>query len=161
MRLYRFSAARHIGNEHEVDDMEVLNQAATAPTAYHFRISERSGTILRTFESDAIMRKKNHRVLLNILRPSNVEFLDQADAFSPRARQDMYSQMAIATILVYDTIIGFDKEVKYFWTSPCSFVSVAYFLLRYIGVIGVLVSFCLYIPMNEPILCHPLDCTFC
>ncbi|KAH8109224.1 hypothetical protein DFH11DRAFT_1861733 [Phellopilus nigrolimitatus] len=38
-----------------------------------------------------------------------------------------YTQMAILTLLVYNTIITMDKEIKYFWSSPRSFVSLIYF----------------------------------
>ncbi|KAH8109848.1 hypothetical protein DFH11DRAFT_1861025 [Phellopilus nigrolimitatus] len=51
---------------------------------------------------------------------------------------DQYSQVAILTVLVYDTIITMDKEIKYFWSSPRSFVSLVYFAIRYIGILGAL-----------------------
>ncbi|KAH8109223.1 hypothetical protein DFH11DRAFT_1629474 [Phellopilus nigrolimitatus] len=31
-----------------------------------------------------------------------------------------------------------DKEIKYFWSSPRSFVSLIYFANRYIGILGAL-----------------------
>ncbi|KAH8101665.1 hypothetical protein DFH11DRAFT_1665108 [Phellopilus nigrolimitatus] len=38
-----------------------------------------------------------------------------------------YTQVAILTFLVYNTIITMDKE--YFWSSPRSFVSLIYFAI--------------------------------
>ncbi|KAH8109186.1 hypothetical protein DFH11DRAFT_1515944 [Phellopilus nigrolimitatus] len=49
-----------------------------------------------------------------------------------------YTEVAILTLLVYDTIITMDKEIKYFWSSPRKFVSLIYFANRYIGILGVL-----------------------
>ncbi|KAH8109385.1 hypothetical protein DFH11DRAFT_1515640 [Phellopilus nigrolimitatus] len=40
----------------------------------------------------------------------------------------MYGLVAILTLLVYDTIITMDKEINYFWGSPCKFVSLIYFM---------------------------------
>ncbi|KAH8112199.1 hypothetical protein DFH11DRAFT_1608506 [Phellopilus nigrolimitatus] len=48
----------------------------------------------------------------------------------------LYTEVAILTLLVYNTVITMDKEVKYFWSSPRSFVSLIYFANRYIGVLG-------------------------
>ncbi|KAH8109521.1 hypothetical protein DFH11DRAFT_1548150 [Phellopilus nigrolimitatus] len=56
----------------------------------------------------------------------------------------MYGLVALLTLLVYDTIITMDKEIKYFWciyscgmkSSPCKFVSLIYFASRYLGVLG-------------------------
>ncbi|KAH8109844.1 hypothetical protein DFH11DRAFT_1547934 [Phellopilus nigrolimitatus] len=61
-----------------------------------------------------------------------------------------YTGVAILTLLVYNTIITMDKEIKYFWretdtnvscgmkSSPRSFVSLIYFANRYIGILGAL-----------------------
>ncbi|KAI5119221.1 hypothetical protein M0805_007732 [Coniferiporia weirii] len=49
-----------------------------------------------------------------------------------------YVQVAIATALCYDTITTFDKEIKYFWSSPRKTSSIVYFLNRYIGIIAIL-----------------------
>ncbi|KAH8103764.1 hypothetical protein DFH11DRAFT_232120 [Phellopilus nigrolimitatus] len=54
--------------------------------------------------------------------------------------QEMYGQLVISTILIYDTIITMDKEVQYFWSSPRKFVSLIYFLNRYVGVFSALSS---------------------
>ncbi|KAH8106469.1 hypothetical protein DFH11DRAFT_1830614 [Phellopilus nigrolimitatus] len=60
----------------------------------------------------------------------------------------LYTQVAILTILVYDTVTTMDKEIKYFWdqayayllcgmkSSPRKFVSLIYFTNRYIGILG-------------------------
>ncbi|KAH8109358.1 hypothetical protein DFH11DRAFT_944898 [Phellopilus nigrolimitatus] len=47
-----------------------------------------------------------------------------------------YAEVATLTFLVYDTIITMDKEIKYFWSSPCKFVSLIYFANRYVGILG-------------------------
>ncbi|KAH8109829.1 hypothetical protein DFH11DRAFT_1515146 [Phellopilus nigrolimitatus] len=47
-----------------------------------------------------------------------------------------YNRMAILALLVYDTIITLDKEIKYFWSTPRKFVSLIYFANRYIGILG-------------------------
>ncbi|KAH8109708.1 hypothetical protein DFH11DRAFT_900530 [Phellopilus nigrolimitatus] len=47
---------------------------------------------------------------------------------------EQYTQVAFLTLLVYDTFITMDKEIKYFWSSPRSFVSLIYFANRYIGI---------------------------
>ncbi|KAI5117205.1 hypothetical protein M0805_005175 [Coniferiporia weirii] len=49
-------------------------------------------------------------------------------------------QIAIATILCYDTITTFDKEVKYFWSSPRKTSSIVYFLNRYIAIFAILTN---------------------
>ncbi|KAH8109814.1 hypothetical protein DFH11DRAFT_1809663, partial [Phellopilus nigrolimitatus] len=49
-----------------------------------------------------------------------------------------YTGVAFLTLLVYNTIITMDKEIKYFWVSPRSFVSLIYFANRYIGILGTL-----------------------
>ncbi|KAH8104861.1 hypothetical protein DFH11DRAFT_1760243 [Phellopilus nigrolimitatus] len=63
-----------------------------------------------------------------------------------------YTQVSILALLVYNTVITMDKEVKYFWaytylprgmkSSPRSFVSLIYFAVndinRYIGIFGAL-----------------------
>ncbi|KAH8109344.1 hypothetical protein DFH11DRAFT_1861481 [Phellopilus nigrolimitatus] len=41
-----------------------------------------------------------------------------------------YAGEAVLTLLVYDTIITMDKEIKYFWSSPCKFVSLIYFAVN-------------------------------
>ncbi|KAH8109389.1 hypothetical protein DFH11DRAFT_1515635 [Phellopilus nigrolimitatus] len=48
----------------------------------------------------------------------------------------LYGQAAMLTLLIYDTIITMDKEIKYFWSTPCTFVSLIYFANRYIGILG-------------------------
>ncbi|KAH8109719.1 hypothetical protein DFH11DRAFT_513647 [Phellopilus nigrolimitatus] len=48
----------------------------------------------------------------------------------------IYTEVAILTLLVYDMFITMDKETKYFWSSPSSFVSLVYFSNRYIGIFG-------------------------
>ncbi|KAH8113213.1 hypothetical protein DFH11DRAFT_1777004 [Phellopilus nigrolimitatus] len=47
-----------------------------------------------------------------------------------------YAEVATLTFLVYDTIITMDKEIKYFWSSPCKFVSLIYFANHYVGILG-------------------------
>ncbi|KAH8109352.1 hypothetical protein DFH11DRAFT_1861489 [Phellopilus nigrolimitatus] len=47
-----------------------------------------------------------------------------------------YAEVAMLTLLVYDTIITMDKEIKYFWSSPCKFVSLIYFVNRFVGILG-------------------------
>ncbi|KAI5119379.1 hypothetical protein M0805_001054 [Coniferiporia weirii] len=54
--------------------------------------------------------------------------------------RSLHFEVAIASLLVYDTIIAMDKEVRYFWNSPGSFVSLVYFSNRYIGVFSALVN---------------------
>ncbi|KAH8109176.1 hypothetical protein DFH11DRAFT_1861694 [Phellopilus nigrolimitatus] len=49
-----------------------------------------------------------------------------------------YIAVALLTLLVYDTIITMDKEVKYFWSLPRSLVSLIYFANHYIGILGAL-----------------------
>ncbi|KAH8106563.1 hypothetical protein DFH11DRAFT_1233451 [Phellopilus nigrolimitatus] len=49
-----------------------------------------------------------------------------------------YTGVALLTLLVYDMLITMDKEVKYFWSSPRSFVSLIYFANRYIGILATL-----------------------
>ncbi|KAH8112162.1 hypothetical protein DFH11DRAFT_1511888 [Phellopilus nigrolimitatus] len=39
----------------------------------------------------------------------------------------LYTQVAILTLLVYNAVITMDKEIKYFWNTPRSFVSLIYF----------------------------------
>ncbi|KAH8102355.1 hypothetical protein DFH11DRAFT_1863214 [Phellopilus nigrolimitatus] len=63
--------------------------------------------------------------------------------------QNIYAYSVIGAILVYDTIIKLDKEVKYFWSSPRVFVNAVYFLLRYIGLVNSLVPFYLHAHMHE------------
>ncbi|KAH8109181.1 hypothetical protein DFH11DRAFT_1515867 [Phellopilus nigrolimitatus] len=41
-----------------------------------------------------------------------------------------YTGVAILTLLVYNTIITMDKEIKYFWSSPRAFVSLIYFTVN-------------------------------
>ncbi|KAH8112158.1 hypothetical protein DFH11DRAFT_1858205 [Phellopilus nigrolimitatus] len=50
----------------------------------------------------------------------------------------LYIEVTILTLLVYDMLITTDKEIKYFWSSPRSFVSLIYFANRYIGILGAL-----------------------
>ncbi|KAH8109362.1 hypothetical protein DFH11DRAFT_1515672 [Phellopilus nigrolimitatus] len=47
-----------------------------------------------------------------------------------------YAAVAGLTLLVYDSITTMDKEIKYFWSSPCKFVSLIYFVNRYLGILG-------------------------
>ncbi|KAH8112184.1 hypothetical protein DFH11DRAFT_1858210 [Phellopilus nigrolimitatus] len=47
-----------------------------------------------------------------------------------------YTQVAILILLVYNAVITMDKEIKYFWSSPRSFVSLIYFANRYVGIFG-------------------------
>ncbi|EJD03424.1 uncharacterized protein FOMMEDRAFT_20521 [Fomitiporia mediterranea MF3/22] len=44
--------------------------------------------------------------------------------------------VAVLTVLVYHALTTMDKEVKYFWSNPCSSTSLIYFSNRYIGVVG-------------------------
>ncbi|EJD03182.1 uncharacterized protein FOMMEDRAFT_134292 [Fomitiporia mediterranea MF3/22] len=47
-----------------------------------------------------------------------------------------YFQVLILTLLVYDLATTMDKEVRYFWKTPRSVVNIAFFLNRYIGIMG-------------------------
>ncbi|KAH8106566.1 hypothetical protein DFH11DRAFT_1863533 [Phellopilus nigrolimitatus] len=42
----------------------------------------------------------------------------------------LYIEVTILTLLVYDMFITTDKEIKYFWSSPRSFVSLIYFAVN-------------------------------
>ncbi|KAI5121788.1 hypothetical protein M0805_009780 [Coniferiporia weirii] len=53
---------------------------------------------------------------------------------------DICSQVAIATLLAYDTLITMNQEVKYFWSTPGKFVSIIYFTNRYIGLLSAFVE---------------------
>ncbi|KAH8108991.1 hypothetical protein DFH11DRAFT_1691282 [Phellopilus nigrolimitatus] len=74
------------------------------------------------------------RSAIQPIDPNDVPFLvSQIDLL-------IYCQIAVATVLVYDTIITMDKEVKYFWRSSRSLVSLIYFLNRYIGLFSAFVK---------------------
>ncbi|KAL5514178.1 hypothetical protein ACEPAG_2266 [Sanghuangporus baumii] len=49
-----------------------------------------------------------------------------------------YFAVALATVLVYHSIITFEKEIRYFWgkPNPRSSVSIIYFANRYIGLLS-------------------------
>ncbi|KAL5476994.1 hypothetical protein ACEPAI_3180 [Sanghuangporus weigelae] len=49
-----------------------------------------------------------------------------------------YFAVALATVLVYYSIITFDKEVRYFWwkPNPRNSISIIYFANRYIGILS-------------------------
>ncbi|KAH8105620.1 hypothetical protein DFH11DRAFT_1518732 [Phellopilus nigrolimitatus] len=72
---------------------------------------------------------------------SAIQPIDPNDAPSFVSENDLfiYCQIAVVTVLVYDSIITMDKEVKYFWRSSRSLVSLIYFLNRYIGLFGAFV----------------------
>ncbi|KAH8109195.1 hypothetical protein DFH11DRAFT_1814244, partial [Phellopilus nigrolimitatus] len=71
---------------------------------------------------------------------SNVEPVDPSlvPLFISEIDMAQYIQVATSTLLVYNTVITMDKEVKYFWSSPRTFVSLIYFANRYIGILGAL-----------------------
>ncbi|OCB90508.1 hypothetical protein A7U60_g2242 [Sanghuangporus baumii] len=47
-----------------------------------------------------------------------------------------YFHVALVTILVYQSLIMLDKEIKYFWSNPRSSVSWIYFANHYAGLLG-------------------------
>ncbi|KAL5498596.1 hypothetical protein ACEPAH_1950 [Sanghuangporus vaninii] len=49
-----------------------------------------------------------------------------------------YFNLALATALIYHSIISMDQEIKYFWPKPRSAVSIIYFANRYIGILAAL-----------------------
>ncbi|KAH8115956.1 hypothetical protein DFH11DRAFT_1250428 [Phellopilus nigrolimitatus] len=53
---------------------------------------------------------------------------------------EAYCQVAATSLLVYDIIITFEKEVKYFWTSPRKLSSWVFFLNRYIGLFAAIIA---------------------
>ncbi|KAH8109854.1 hypothetical protein DFH11DRAFT_1746854 [Phellopilus nigrolimitatus] len=69
---------------------------------------------------------------------------------------EQYTQVAVLSLLVYDTIITMDKEIRYFWSSPRSFVSLIYFANRYIGILGALSGIMFdTLQANETLCKHP------
>ncbi|KAL5521782.1 hypothetical protein ACEPAF_2530 [Sanghuangporus sanghuang] len=70
---------------------------------------------------------------------SEPELLDGADArlLLLETYLDGWTNVAFATLLVYNSMINVDKEVKYFWTNPFSSVSLVYFMNRFLGLLGV------------------------
>ncbi|KAH8106561.1 hypothetical protein DFH11DRAFT_1463405, partial [Phellopilus nigrolimitatus] len=66
----------------------------------------------------------------------------------------LYTEVAILTLLVYNTVTTMDKEIKYFWNSPRSFVSLIYFANRYIGILGAMSSIVLSQFCTEQQLAH-------
>ncbi|KAH8108367.1 hypothetical protein DFH11DRAFT_1711036 [Phellopilus nigrolimitatus] len=84
---------------------------------------------------------------------SNIQPVDPANVpvWAFEIDNTMYCQLALATVLVYDTITRMDKEVKYFWSTPRKFVSLIYFLNRYIGLFGaVAYLWCTLIRLRAP-----------
>ncbi|KAH8107484.1 hypothetical protein DFH11DRAFT_1711435 [Phellopilus nigrolimitatus] len=69
---------------------------------------------------------------------SDIELIDPNQVLSTILTIDTltYAAVAVLTLLVYDTIITMDKEMKYVWSSPCKFVSLIYFANRYVGILG-------------------------
>ncbi|KAH8108994.1 hypothetical protein DFH11DRAFT_978661 [Phellopilus nigrolimitatus] len=80
-----------------------------------------------------IQRMHSRRSAIQSIDPNDVPtFVLQTDLV-------IYCQLAVVTVLVYDTIITMDKEVKYFWRSSRNCVSLIYFLNRYIGLFSAFV----------------------
>ncbi|KAH8109217.1 hypothetical protein DFH11DRAFT_964304 [Phellopilus nigrolimitatus] len=71
-----------------------------------------------------------------------------------------HTEVAILTLLVYNTIITMDKEIKYFGSSPRSFVSLIYFANRYIGILGALSAIVVDTLRENGILCKHLVTVF-
>ncbi|KAH8115952.1 hypothetical protein DFH11DRAFT_1583088 [Phellopilus nigrolimitatus] len=59
---------------------------------------------------------------------------------------EKYCRFAATSLLVYDIIITFEKEVKYFWSSPRKLSSWIFFLNRYIGLFAAIVDTDTYFP---------------
>ncbi|KAH8109865.1 hypothetical protein DFH11DRAFT_891001 [Phellopilus nigrolimitatus] len=72
----------------------------------------------------------------------------------------LYAQVAILTLLVYDTITTMDKEVKYFWSTPRKIVSLVYFANRYIGILGSLSGTVHFTLQADETLCKRPDAAF-
>ncbi|KAI5117641.1 hypothetical protein M0805_008447 [Coniferiporia weirii] len=94
--------------------------------------------------------------VLSMIR-SNAEPVDPSSVqeFLSGTIMELNVQVALAALLVYDTVTNMDKEVKHFWASPLSillfvgtlsaalikayprnFVSLVYFSNRLIGLFG-------------------------
>ncbi|KAI5116897.1 hypothetical protein M0805_004165 [Coniferiporia weirii] len=82
------------------------------------------------------------RSLVNHIDPSVVPILYS------ELRVGEYFQSAIVTVLVYDSITTLDKEIKYFWSSPCNSVSLIYFANRFVGVFSAIVYLWYWITIN-------------
>ncbi|KAH8112092.1 hypothetical protein DFH11DRAFT_1609637 [Phellopilus nigrolimitatus] len=73
---------------------------------------------------------------------SEVIPIDPADVpiFVSSLDVSLYCQIAIVTVLIYDTFSLLCKlKVKFFWSSPRSFVSLIYFFNRYVGLFSAII----------------------
>ncbi|OCB87158.1 hypothetical protein A7U60_g5672 [Sanghuangporus baumii] len=80
----------------------------------------------------------NSTILMLISARSNAEPIDPS--FVPSWVQEqtleLYFHVMTTVVLVYDTIITMDSEIKYFWKIPRNMVDFVYFANRYIGIFG-------------------------
>ncbi|PAV14983.1 hypothetical protein PNOK_0953600 [Pyrrhoderma noxium] len=64
------------------------------------------------------------------------------------SQQNTYVTVATIAVIVYDSMITLEKEIKYFWGEPFSFNLLLFFLVRYSSFISPLTSYFLYNIVN-------------
>ncbi|KAL5514493.1 hypothetical protein ACEPAG_2582 [Sanghuangporus baumii] len=69
---------------------------------------------------------------------SDAEAVDPSSIRSFVSETDIsrYIAVSLITVLIYNSVITLDKEVKYFWSNPRSPISMIYFSNRFIGLLG-------------------------